>query len=169
MPNSSILALAQSGSTVKAWCLTGMNLLVGTTPVLGSKNLINGYNLQIDDAVMQAAAASRSYNISTGPIRFSFITPMKDTKYKVFLSPKTVSASAGVNYADGGRALFTHALNDTQFKKETTGFWVRFGIMLFDPATIDTFAVGLSNSSGKGSILNRWSGNQIYQLQVVVI
>lgn len=179
MPNSSVLAYGKEGATVKAWCLTGFNL---NTTILGSDNFINGFNLRIDDAVMQARAnaigMSQQAVSSGGPIRFSFVTPMRNNKYKIFVSPRTVSSSASTGYCDSGRAFFAHAVNSAEYKKETTGFWIRFGMLLrgqgydsfYDTGNISTSIV---NAAGvtleQGTILNRWNASGYYQLQVVVI
>jgi hypothetical protein len=167
MPNSNALGYANSGATVKAWCLTGFNL---NPTVLGRNAFINGFNLQIDDAVMNTKVntiGTSQQGISTGPIRFSFITPMRNAKYKVFLSPRTVSSTDAAGYSQNGRAFFSHVLNTSEYKKETTGFWVRFGILLRDGDA--SYISQITNAPAVGCILNRWQAAGTYQLQVLVI
>jgi len=164
MPNSSGLAWFAGGQSVKAWCLTGFN---GTLTGPTVRNFINGYNLTFDDAAYNAQVAADGTDqqgLSTGAIPFKFVTPMPDTKYKIFVQPRTVSVNT--LYSEDGRAFFTHALNTPQYPKTVNGFWVRFGILL---RTGDSFLSNVVNRPDYGEILNRSIASATYQLQVVVL
>jgi len=166
MPNSA-RTLLLGGSSIKAWCLTGFN---SNTTSVG--NFVNGYNLTLDDTLLTAqrtANTNSQQGLSTGAIPFRFVTPMENTKYKIFVQPRT----NGSLYAENGRALFCHALNTTQYPKTRNGFWVRFGMMIRGTddtgAGFDTFINGITHRPAVGEILNRSETSGTYQLQVLVI
>jgi len=175
MANSASNTVIFSTGVVKAWCLTGFNATLTRSP--SQLAFTNGYNLFIDDAAYAAqVVAIPSYNsqqgLSTGAIPFRFTTPMPNTKYKIFVQPRTVGASI----AEGGRALFAHALDNsitTQYRKTVNGFWVRFGIITRGTdesgAGGDTFIASITNRPTVAKVLNRSTASASYQLQVVVI
>jgi len=169
MPNSARL-LMLGGSSIKAWCLTGFAANVGIPRSVG--NFVNGYNLILDDTLLNAQLATNSTSqqgLSTGAIPFRFITPMENTKYKIFVQPRT--NVVGEVYSDV--AVFCHALNTTQYPKTQNGFWVRFGIMIRGTdntgAGYDTYINGINYRPEVGEILNRSEANATYQIQVLVI
>lgn len=122
MANSPQLPIFASNSTVKAWCHTGV-VNVATTSFTTNKwdnaNFVDGYNLRLDPSNW----ISPGGGVSTlgKALKFSFITPMRDTKYKIFIQAEFLhNASQDV-------PVYTHALNSTQFPKLTTSFWIRLG------------------------------------------
>jgi len=180
MPNSTALGWVGGGQTVRAWCLTGFSAQARdgnvSTGTMTANNFINGYNLIFDDIAYNAqlnATTTSQTGISTGAIPFKFITPMPDTRYKIFVQPRTVSNSNV--YSDDGRAFLAHALNTTQYPKTVNGFWVRFGMMIRgndnNGAGADTFITNISAliRPSVGQMLNRTIAASTYQLQVVVV
>ncbi len=102
--------------SVKAWCFTS-NHKDGSTTTQASfdtRNFIDGYNLRLD-------AATQTANQYVGALKFSFITPMTDTNYKVFVS---VYGNASPLYPQ-----MAHALNSSVYPKTVNSFWVRVGFL----------------------------------------
>ena len=133
MPNSPQIPFLAHNSTVKAWCWTGTTITQSTSSptqaTVDAVSFIDGYNLRLDsvshtNATAAAYPTGEVYNGSaSGPyaaLRFSFITPMPDTKYKVFVQfSMAVGTDEYIPYA--------HTLNSDTYPKTTTGFWVRAG------------------------------------------
>jgi len=122
-------------STVKAWCwaATTTTRTTSTNPnqttIVDPAVFIDGYNLRLDSVSHTNATIANYpngdvYNGSAsgpyGAIRFSFITPMPDTKYKVFVQFSMAGES-------NQYVPYAHALNSSTYPKTTTGFWVRAG------------------------------------------
>jgi len=168
MPNSAgaINPFFGDGGTVKAWGVYGFNATFPSTMTL--KNVVNCYNLNFDDVAYSAqitAYGTTEQGLSTGAIPFKFVTPMKDTKYKIFVNPKITGNGT---YSESGRAFFAHALNSTKYPKTTTNFWVRFGLLM---KSGESFIGDIVNRPNHAEILNRViaSGAYPYQIQVVVV
>ena len=163
MGNSSVLGWVGGGQTVRAWCLTGFN----PTGSILHNNHVNGYNLTLDDVKYLSVPYGSQQGLSTGAIPFRFVSPMPDTRYKIFVQPRNNS----ITYLD--RGLFTHALNTPQYPKTVNGFWIRFGIMIDfgndNGYCGDGVSTGILNRPSYGEILNRSSTSGYWQLQVVVI
>ena len=123
MANSPQLPILATNSTVKAWCHTGVlnvSMLGFNDQTFNKFNFVDGYNLRLDGNGSWifpgggTAVAGKAH-------RFSFTTPMQDTKYKIFIQAEFLyNASSTV-------PVYTHALNSTQFPKLTTSFWIRLG------------------------------------------
>lgn len=164
MANSSVLGWVGGGQTVRAWCLTGFYPRIPADVANKThNNHVNGYNLILDDAkyLAQFAASETDLVRCRGAIPFRFVSPMPDTRYKIFVQPR----SNGF-YSD--RGLFTHALNTPQYPKTVNGFWVRFGFMM--ESMTDNFRTTITNiPSFYGEILNSSAHFSTYQLQVVVL
>jgi hypothetical protein len=168
MPNSAgvINPFFAGGGTVKAWGVYGLNATDQTTMTL--RNVVNCYNLNFDDALFSTQITATGITVlgrATGAIPFRFVTPMVNTKYKIFVSPKIVSTQ----YASGGRVLFAHALNSSKYPKTVNGFWVRLGILTNEgdgtlPTTTPTNTAPLV-----GEILNESTFPYTYQIQVMVV
>lgn len=139
MPNSPQIPFLAHNSTVKAWCWTGTTTTGSATSpsqvTVDAVSFIDGYNLRLDsvshtNATAAAYPTGDVYNGSaSGPyaaLRFSFITPMPDTKYKVFVQ----SSMAG---AINQYIPYAHTLNSSIYPKTTTGFWVRAGTPIRSP------------------------------------
>jgi hypothetical protein len=133
MPNSPQIPFLAHNSTVKAWCWTGTTTTGSATSpsqvTVDAVSFIDGYNLRLDsvshtNVTAAAYPTGDVYNGSaSGPyaaLRFSFITPMPDTKYKVFV--QFSMAGAANQYIP-----YAHTLNSATYPKTTTGFWVRAG------------------------------------------
>lgn len=122
MANSPQLPMLATNSTVKAWCHTGV-FNVATTSFTANKwdnaNFVDGYNLRLDPSNWISPGGSDALGKA---LKFSFITPMRDTKYKIFIQPVFLYRGSILIPA------YAHALNSTQFPKLTTSFWIRMGI-----------------------------------------
>lgn len=124
--NSSIPSvLFGHNASVKAWCLTGrVHSTTVTQPAFDSVNFIDGYNLRLDlqtqtDGGVGSASVGSGYTES-GALKFTFLTPMADNQYKVFLQ----------FYRDSNQSqttTFAHVLNSNLFPKTRESFWVRTG------------------------------------------
>lgn len=120
MANSSFqIPLVAHNRTVKAWCLTG-NFIAGTNPTqseFDAVNFVDGFNLRLDAATQLENTGNLNYNSA---LKFSFITPMQDNKYKIFVRP----------YGSNPPLQIAHALNSEQYPKTTGSFWIRVGFFV---------------------------------------
>jgi hypothetical protein len=119
MANSPQLPFFAQNSTVKAWCHTAVvnpNIVPPTTNRWDNQNFIDGYNLRLDPSNL----ISGGIDALGKALKFSFITPMQDTKYKIFIQPMYALWTIRI-------PVYAHALNSTQFPKLTTSFWIRLG------------------------------------------
>ena len=100
------------GANVKAWCLTG-NFVSSTVTqtMFDQTNFVDGFNLRMS-LDTQSQTGQVNY---TKAIKFSFITPMENDKYKVFISV----------YGATPRPHLVHVLNSAQYPKTRDYFWVR--------------------------------------------
>jgi hypothetical protein len=152
MANSPQLPFFAHNNTVKAWCLTSNhNISTATQADFDAKNFIDGYNLRLDYATQSSSSSFR------GALKFSFITPMRDNKYKVLVQP----------YSSSSIPTIAHALNSALYPKTTTSFWIRVGFFC-------NSTTGVVPQSGSGRVSNQvhnivlW-GNATASLGVVVI
>ena len=114
-------------ASVKAWCLTGRNYAAaGTQAAFDAVNFIDGYNLYLDLETQTTGGVGIPVTttgiVESGALKFSFITPMSDNKYKVFLQFYRDSSA-------NQRPTYAHVLNSSKFPKTTTSFWVRTGVV----------------------------------------
>jgi hypothetical protein len=157
MANSPQLPFFAQNSTVKAWCHTGVSHLPvfsGAVPTnrWDSANFVDGYNLRLDPSNHISPGAS---DVLGKALKFSFITPMRDTKYKIFIQAEFLH-NAGTSIP-----VYTHALNSTQFPKLTTSFWIRLGTPKRN--------VGLATGNGNQVRAVTFESNSLIQIRVVVI
>lgn len=121
MANSPQLPMLATNSTVKAWCHTAV-VNAATTPFTTNRwdnqNFIDGYNLRLDPSNWISPGGADALGKA---LKFSFITPVRDTKYKIFIQPVFLYGQ------ERGVPAYAHALNSTQFPKLTTSFWIRLG------------------------------------------
>jgi hypothetical protein len=137
-------------ATVKAWCLLSNHQTAGTPTQaqFDATNFIDGYNMLLDVGTQTAQPGNVTYS---GALKFSFLTPMVDTKYKVFLQYY------------GNVPLYAHVLNSAKYPKTTTSFWVRAG-----------FTIGASTHPDSSRVTNQvgtirlWS-NAPVKMGVVVL
>lgn len=117
-------------ASVKAWCLTARNFSsTANNTAFRQTNFIDGYNLALDvDTQLTGGIGVAQTNdvlvggANSGALKFSFIDPMPDNKYKVFLQ----------FYRDSNanqRTTFAHVLNSSTFPKTRESFWVRTGLV----------------------------------------
>lgn len=122
MPNSPQLPFLAQNSTIKAWCWTGTSTTKSLNPIqniFDAVNFIDGYNLRLD-AASQTGIAATTTDVYFGALRFAFINPLPDTKYKVFVQYTIDGAPNSIGYC--------HVLNSSLYPKTVTGFWVRCGV-----------------------------------------
>jgi hypothetical protein len=147
-------------ATVKAWCNTGHHK-TGTNPTqaqFDAANFIDGYNLYIDVQTQnQNSSAPDIYH--NGAVKFSFITPMADTNYKVFVQCYGASNPLYPRFA--------HVLNSVQYPKTRQSFWVRFGYIVNTVAGAAGAPVGGRVGNQVMNIL-MWD-NQFSSIGLVVI
>jgi len=153
MANSPQLPFFAHNNTVKAWCLTSNHTSITATQAdFDAKNFVDGYNLRLDSATQTSTTTFK------GALKFSFITPMRDNKYKVLVQP----------YSTQNILTIAHALNSALYPKTTTSFWIRVGFLTNSTS-------GVASQSGSGRTLDNqihnivlW-GNALASLGVVVI
>jgi len=135
MPNSQQIPFLAHNSTVKAWCWSGVSTTLTANPsqtLVDSANFIDGYNLRLDSVSQTGVAAGVTdvyQGSASGPygaLRFSFVTPMTDTKYKVF-----AQLCQGPGSQNATMPPYCHVLNSSIYPKTTSGFWVRLGFPVF--------------------------------------
>lgn len=143
-------------ASVKAWCLTGRNYSpTATQPAFDAVNFIDGYNLRLDvDTQLTGGigSAATSVDVLSGALKFSFLNPMPDNKYKVFLQWYVDSTTSQ-------ETPFAHVLNSSKFPKTVESFWVRTGLPSFVA----------SGSSEANRIIGIRFGIRIANLGVVVL
>ena len=137
MANSPQLPMLATNSTVKAWCHTGVvnvSSLGYNDQTFNKGNFVDGYNLRLDGNGSWIFPGGGTSVVGKAH-KFSFSTPMRDTKYKIFIQP--------VFRRTGGTEVpaYAHALNSTQFPKLTTSFWIRIGVSTNSIPTPDPNAV----------------------------
>jgi hypothetical protein len=147
--------LFKHNAYVKAWCLVSNHNSSSVTQYgFSEKNFIDGHNLYID-AVTQTQASTSGVLALAGAIKFSFVNPMPDTNYKIFVQP----------YFPDTLVSLAHALNSPQYPKTRDSFWIRSGYFATDstPAAPET---GRTNNQ----LVNRrvW-GNATFSIGVLVI
>jgi len=129
MANSTPLPFIAHNSTVKAWCVTRLlhnsSILEMTQSAFDTLNFLDGYNLRLDVITRNGFDVSNTSPIlSDGAIRFSFINPLPDNRYKVFLS----IASNYQSVSKETTQMTVELLNSSLYPKTTTGFWVRASV-----------------------------------------
>jgi hypothetical protein len=119
MLNSAIRSgLFKHNAYVKAWCLVTNHSSPNTEQYLYSnRNFVDGHNLYIDSATQSYLSTTGSL-ATAGGLKFSFVNPMQDTNYKVFVQA----------YFGGSLVSLSHCINSLQYPKTTTSFWIREGV-----------------------------------------
>lgn len=144
-------------ASVKAWCLTArVRNATNTQSAFDSTNFIDGYNLRLDVESQSNQIGTTptglvgSADVSSGALKFSFITPMQDENYKVFLQAYVVDGSTPRN------VTYAHVLRGPLYPKTKNSFWVRTGIPN-------------ETSPGNNVITGIRLGSKIMRLGVVVL
>jgi hypothetical protein len=153
MANSPQLPFFAQNSTVKAWCHTGVSNIATTaftTNKWDNAIFVDGYNLRLDPSNWISPGGVDAFGKA---LKFSFITPMRDTKYKIFIQ------SVFLNRLTFPLPAYAHALNSTQFPKLTTSFWIRIGIPIQSATTTDPNTVRAVT----------FDSNSIIQVRVVIL
>lgn len=108
-------------TTPRAWCVVSNHLVSGTATraAFDERNFIDGYNLYIDKDSQNYTTTNVNF---TGAMKFSFVTPMPNNKYRIFVN----------SYRTGTGTLpfMCHALNSAQYPKTRESFWIRQGYWL---------------------------------------
>jgi hypothetical protein len=115
MANTTINPFVPHNSTVKAWCsVSPHHADPPTQERIDLRSFCDGYNLYLDIESQTYAASTAG----TGALKFTFVNPMQDDKYKVFVQV----------YADPSFSpAVAHVLNSPQYPKTTDSFWIRLG------------------------------------------
>jgi hypothetical protein len=79
-------------------------------------NFVDGYNLYISEESQTSTVGGTDVNFQ-GAIKFSFVTPMPNNRYKIFVNA----------YRSAGLPFMCHALNSAQYPKTRESFWIRVG------------------------------------------
>ena len=154
--NSSIPSmLFGHNASVKAWCVTGnFTIPSGSQSQFDTTNFIDGFNLRLD----YATQTSMTVPNWGGALKFSFLNPLPDNRYKVFVQ---VYGASSPLYPQLG-----HVLNSSQYPKTRDSFWVRAGFLV----SIGTTPSLANYSRNRNQIHNivLWS-SAISSIGVVVI
>lgn len=134
MPNTPLLPIFAFGSTVKAWCVTTNHTVASqmTGPQFDDTNFVDGYNLRLDRATQNnpttgafSSAATDLYY--TGALKFSFVNPLRDNKYKIFVNVYGYGPGTSGSLGVGRFPQVAHALNSSLYPKTQESFWIRVG------------------------------------------
>jgi hypothetical protein len=119
-------------SRVRAWCSTSFYQSgTLTQAAFDATNFLDGFNLRMDVATQQLSGDLQY----SGALRFSFINPLPDNQYKVFVQPFFQPGSTIL-----GAPFVAHVLNSVAYPKTKQSFWVRLGFMV---RPVNTTATGL--------------------------
>lgn len=109
-------------SRVRAWCSTSFyQSSVLTQAAFDATNFLDGFNLRMDVATQQLSGDLQY----SGALKFSFINPLPDNNYKVFVQPFFQSGNDTF-----GSPFLAHVLNSAAYPKTKESFWVRMGFMV---------------------------------------
>jgi hypothetical protein len=146
---SSSVAIPFFDATPKAWCVVSHHT-TAATPTRASfdeKNFVDGYNLYIspDSQTSTVGGTDLNYN---GAIKFSFVTPMPNNRYKIFVNA----------YRSSGYLPFMcHALNSVQYPKTRDSFWVRAGYWLSGIPGVNDPPIGSGRTKNQIANIRLWS------------
>lgn len=145
-------------SRVRAWCSTSFyQSSVLTQAAFDATNFLDGFNLRMDVATQQLSGDLQY----SGALKFSFINPLPDNNYKVFVQPFFQPNSTVL-----GAPFVAHVLNSAAYPKTRDSFWVRMGFMV-RPAT--TSATGLVTNKPATLRLRAPAAGADGKLKVVVL
>lgn len=137
------------GATVRAWGLfSNHTLSANTQNGFDSTNFIDGYNLYLKEKT----ATSAQYH---GALEIVFVTPMPNTKYKVFLSPYA---------AELYQPHLLHVVSSSLYPKTTNSFFVRLSYP--KNSSIGVAAAGRDNN--QFITTTRWANFPQFSFGVVV-
>lgn len=143
MSSSAAIPLFQT--TPRAWCLVSNHTVTGTATraAFDEKNFIDGYNLIISPDTQNY---STSVNF-TGALKFSFVTPMRDNRYKIFVNA----------YRSAGLPFMCHALDSTQYPKTPESFWIRMGYWLTGAPSVNDPPPGSGRTKNQIGNVRLWN------------
>ena len=102
---------------VRAWALVSNHNRGANQSAWNDANFLDGYNLYLDLASRNVGTAVGVDNGKfDGALKFTFVTPMPDNKYKVFVSS-----------GPGKDAALAHVLDSAAYPKTKDSFYVRVG------------------------------------------
>jgi hypothetical protein len=146
MSSSAALPLFQT--TPRAWCVVSNHATIAT-PTRASfdeTNFVDGYNLYIS-ADSQTSTVGGTNTRFQGAIKFSFVTPMPNNRYKIFVNA----------YRQAGLPFMCHALNSAQYPKTRESFWVRVGYWLSGVPGVNEPATGSGRTKNQIGNVRLWS------------
>jgi len=146
MSSSAALPLFQT--TPRAWCVVSNHATIAT-PTRASfdeTNFVDGYNLYIS-ADSQTSTVGGTNTTHQGAIKFSFVTPMPNNRYKIFVNA----------YRQAGLPFMCHALNSPQYPKTRESFWVRVGYWLSGAPGVNEPVAGSGRTKNQIGNVRLWS------------
>jgi len=145
---SSSAALPMFQTTPRAWCMVS-NHRTAATPTRASfdeMNFVDGYNLYISEDSQTSTVGGTDVNFQ-GAIKFSFVTPMPNDRYKIFVNA----------YRSAGLPFMCHALNSAQYPKTRESFWVRVGYWLSGAPGVNEPAAGSGRTKNQIGNIRLWN------------
>lgn len=114
---------------VRAWALVSNHNRGANQSAWNDANFLDGYNLYLDLASRNVGTAvGDDSGKFDGALKFTFVTPMPDNKYKVFVSS-----------GPGKDAALAHVLDSAAYPKTKDSFYVRVGT--WHPNSISAAAI----------------------------
>ena len=160
MPNTAILPFHAAGNRVRAWCVTAHeDVASNSQAVFDLNNYISGYNLRLDVAT-RSVSGSITWR---GMLKFSFVNPLEDNKYRVFTQPIFAYNNSAIGAITPGNFEIAHCINTPQYPKTRDSFWLRVGVTNY---TSSGHPSGRATNKMVGVRL--W-GNVLHKLSVMVI
>jgi hypothetical protein len=162
MPNYSPIESALTGkyANPKAWCVYSPHIpTTSSQSDINAKSLIEAYNLQLTTDYPSIPTQTVTDPTWTNALKFSFLTPMTDNKYKVFLQYGNLNTAIAPMYA--------HVINSEQYPKTKDSFWVRTGFTIRTNVVVPSIS-GVNVTPNTPGNIRLWS-NSTVRLSVVVI
>ncbi len=104
---------------VRAWALVSNHNKGANQSQWNDANFLDGYNLYLDLASRNVGTAvGDGSGKFDGALKFTFVTPMPDNKYKVFVSSGPIKDAA-----------LAHVLDSAVYPKTKDSFYVRVGTL----------------------------------------
>lgn len=131
---------------VRAWAIVSNHNRGADQAEWNTANFLDGYNLYLD-------LASRNVGTSVGAgsgkfdgaLKFTFVTPMPDNKYKVFVST-----------GPGKDAALAHVVDSAAYPKTKNSFYLRVGT--WHPNSISSAAISATGRThNQITTANLWS------------
>lgn len=114
---------------VRAWAIVSNHNSGANQAEWNTANFLDGYNLYLDLASRNVGTSVSAGNGKfDGALKFTFVTPMPDNKYKVFVST-----------GPGKDAALAHVVDSAAYPKTKDSFYLRVGT--WHPNSISAAAI----------------------------